>query len=118
MDEILRSHRQARVRVFAVWEPILLTDWRRPVSSALGRLSDARVAQFWDPRHVIAKRMARDARAPQPKQHCCERDGNLWDLAAVYPPGATWTASLPTAVVFDGPVVRKQEEIEAALGGN
>jgi hypothetical protein len=101
--------------VFAVWEPILLTDWRRPVSGALNRLADARVAQFWDPGHILAKQMARDARDPQPKENCCERDGILWDLAAVYPPEAQWNGAMPPAVVFDGPVVRRQDEITAAL---
>ena len=103
------------MRVFAVWEPILLTDLRRPVSSVMNRLSDKRVVQFWDPQHTLARRMAKDARDPQPKEHCCERDGNLWDLAAVYPPGAAWTEAMPPAIVFDGPVVRRQEEIVRAL---
>jgi hypothetical protein len=104
--------------VFAVWEPILLTDWSRPSTAVLKRLADARVAQFWDERHVLAKRMARDARDPQPQQQCCERDGYLWDLAAVYPAGAVWKDALPAAVVFDGPVVRKQDKITEALGGS
>ena len=115
MNEILRSHPQTPVRVYAVWEPILLTDWRRPVSGALARLADARVQQFWDPEHVLAKRMARDAHAPQPDQQCCERDGILWDLAAAYRPGAVWNAALPPAVVFNGPIVRRTEDIAAAL---
>jgi hypothetical protein len=115
VNQILKAHPQAQVRVLAVWEPILLTDWRRPVSGALNRLADRRVAQFWDPQHLIAKRMAQDARSPQPEQHCCERDGNLWDLAAVYRSGANWEGSLPPAIVFDGPIVRKQDEITRAL---
>ena len=101
--------------MFAVWEPILLTDWSRPSTAVLKRLADARVAQFWDERHVLAKRMAQDARDPQPQQQCCERDGYLWDLAAVYPAGAVWKDALPPAVVFDGPVVRRKDQLVAAL---
>jgi hypothetical protein len=103
------------VQVFAVWEPILLTDWSRPSTAVLKRLADARVAQFWDARHVLAKRMAQDARDPQPEQQCCERDGYLWDLAAVYPAGAVWKDALPAAVVFDGPVVRRKDQLVEAL---
>ena len=59
--------------------------------------------------------MKRDAQAPQPKAECCENDGVLWDLAAIYPPGARWHASMPPAVLFDGPVYRVTDQIHAAL---
>ena len=39
----------------------------------------------------------------------------LWDLAAVYPPGADWDGPLPTAVFFNGPVVKVKAELEAAI---
>ena len=40
----------------------------------------------------------------------------LWDLAAVYPKGARWDDRMPTAMVFDGPVVDVSDAIKAALG--
>lgn len=113
----MRQQPAARVQVFAVWEPILLTDWSRPSTAVLKRLTDARVVQFWDARHMLARRMAQDAREPQPKQNCCERDGYLWDLAAVYPAGALWQDAMPPAIFFDGPVVRRKDGITAALAG-
>ena len=61
------------------------------------RLSDRRVQRSWDPNHVLATQMKNDARAPQPVQDCCLRSGILWDLAALYPPGATWSDGLPSA---------------------
>ena len=103
------------MRVFAVWEPILASDLTAPSSLVLQRLKDVRVRQFWDPNHTLAARLAADARPPQPKQHCCEKKGVLWDLAAVYPPGATWSDGLPAATFFDGPVVKQQTGLEAAL---
>jgi hypothetical protein len=45
---------------------------------------------------------------------CCERDGLLWDVAAVYRPGAVWTKTLPFASVFDGPVVNAERQVESA----
>jgi hypothetical protein len=103
------------VQVLTVWQPMLATDSVGPRRWALTTMSDSRVRQYWDPTHLVAKRMAADARAPQPEHECCTRGGVIWDLAAVYPPGATWTDKMPPAVVFNGPVVDIASEIEAAL---
>jgi hypothetical protein len=103
------------VKVFAVWEPILEVDWFPPTRFAMGRLWDHRASQFWDKHRLVATRMAHDAREPQPEPNCCERDGNLWDLAAVYPPGAVWGQTLPAATVFNGPVVEVRARIAEVL---
>ena len=95
---------------------MLPTDWAAPASWALGRLSNRRVQQYWDPNHLLAAQLEKDARAPQPEQDCCVRSGILWDLAAVYPPGPTWSDRMPTATVFNGPVVDVTDAIEEALG--
>jgi hypothetical protein len=105
VEKLLEQHREAKVTVFAVWEPILPTDWIPPTTGALGRLSDRRVRQFWDREHILARVMA-ESRAGMPPPDCCERSGMLWDLIAVYPAGAEWGATLPRAAVFNGPVVR------------
>ena len=81
------------------------------MSPVLARLSDPRAQQFWDKRHALAQRLAADARDPQPKPDCCDRNGFLWDLAAVYPPGALWAETLPPAIFFDGPVVGCQATV-------
>ena len=116
VERILDQHPKANVRVLAIWEPILPTDWGQPTRFALGRLSDPRIRQFWDKDHAMAKRMAQDAGKPQPTPNCCERSGFLWDLAAVYLPGGRWDGKLPPAVVFDGPVIDVASRIEALLG--
>ncbi len=102
---MLEQHPDTKVRVLAAWEPILPTDWSAPTTSALRRLSDRRVAQFWDKEHLLAKAMA-ESRDPPSKPECCDRRGILWDLIAAYPAGAVWSQSLPPATVFNGPVVR------------
>jgi hypothetical protein len=88
-----------------VWQPMLPTDVSAPTTGTLARLSDRRVRQYYDADHVLAKRMKQDARPPQPVQECCTRQGILWDLMAVYAPGEEWTNKLPTAAIFNGPVV-------------
>lgn len=101
--------------MFAVWEPILASDRGKPEPMVMGRLSDPRVRQFWDPDHVVARQLAADARDPQPRQSCCVHDGVLWDLLALYPKGVVWTGRAPVAGFFDGPVVKAQPRAEPAL---
>jgi hypothetical protein len=103
------------VQVLTIWQPMLATDRVGPRRWALTTMSDARVRQYWDPTHLVAKRMAADARAPQPEHECCTQGGVIWDLAAVYPPGAKWMDRMPPATVFNGPVVDIATQIEAAL---
>ena len=94
---------------------MLATDWFGPATLVLARLKDSRARQYWDPRHLLAQRLAADARDAQPKQDCCLRDNILWDLAALYPPGVDWKDALPPAVFFNGPVVKRKPELENAL---
>lgn len=113
---MLKRDPAAPVTVFAIWEPMLPTDISAPTTGTLRRLSDRRVRQFYDPDHVMAKRMKADARAPQPEPDCCTRNGTLWDMAAVYPPGIEWRTTLPIATVFNGPVVDVIDRVVRALG--
>jgi hypothetical protein len=73
------------------------------------------VQQYWDPNHLLATQMKKDARAPQPVQDCCTRSGILWDLAAVYPAGSTWSDRMPAATMFNGPFVDVTDAIKNAL---
>lgn len=111
----MRRNPEAKVTAFAVWEPILVTDWKRPGGSVVRRITDARVKQVWDPKHLVAEQMKKDAGPPQPEPECCTRDGILWDLVAVYPRGATWGEKMPPAVLFNGAVVNLEAEIEATI---
>ncbi len=104
------------MRVFAVWEPILPAD-AKPAAAVVARLADRRVSHFWDQQHVLAKRLAEDSRDPQPKPTCCNRNGILWDLAALYRPGELWRDRAPPALIFDGPVVRVHDRLAEALTG-
>ena len=115
---LLEQHPRAFVRVFAVWMPVLATDVVAPTSRTLGRLADPRVRQYWDPDSLVAKKLGQDARPPQPEPDCCRRKGVLWDLLAIYPSGGEWTATFPTAVVFNGPVEDVADALKQALVGS
>lgn len=104
------------MRVLVVWEPILPSDWRPPGSVALGRLSDGRVRQFWDPNHLVARALHEIAKQkpPQPDPECCIAKGFWWDEAIVYPAGAHWN-NTPASAFWNGPVYHVIPGLEKAL---
>lgn len=113
MENILKRHPHSAVVVLSVWEPILPTDWNPPGSGVLRRLSDTRVHQFWDSDHRVAFALKNTAAALRP--NCCEHNGILWDLAAVYPPGVRWGEVAPAPVFLDGAVAPVANELETAI---
>lgn len=102
-EQILGELSDQPVRVFVVWEPVLLTDWAAPSTSTLRRLSDSRVAQYWDKRRLISHSIAPRSR------HV------VWDYIAVYPAGALWDTQLPNPLYSGGPVVFVSRSARSAL---
>jgi hypothetical protein len=101
--------------VFAVWEPILPTDWSAPGAMALKRLSDRRVRQFWDPNHLIAAAIKRAEVSGALHPDCCDRKGILWDLTAAYASGARWGNALPEPILLNGPVVETINDLDTVF---
>ena len=114
VQSLLDSNADTPLRVFAVWLPILPTDFTAPNTSVLARLRDARVRQFWDPDHAVAKAISRGGQG-QPEPDCCDQGGILWDIAAVYTKGQRWDDGMPAAVVLNGPVADVTDTIDQAL---
>jgi hypothetical protein len=111
VEEMLRTHPAARIRVLAVWEPILLFD-SKPGNLVLGRLTDKRIRQYWDADRLVAEELAHHGDPAQKEPECCfHRRGVLWDFAALYPGNTLWHERLPLALVFEGPVVGQVEAI-------
>jgi len=104
------------MRVLVVWEPILVTDWKSPGSSALARISDRRVRQFWDPKHLVAQELARMAndKPRQLRPDCCVKKGFHWDEVVLYAPHARW-GDEPSPAYWDGPVYKIAPALEQAL---
>jgi hypothetical protein len=102
--------------VLVVWEPMLGTDLRSPVNGALARIPDQRARQFWDPQHLVAKELRRiEGENPgQPKPDCCVDRGFFWDQAILFAPHAKWRQT-PSAVFWNGPVVRVASALQQAL---
>jgi len=90
---MLREMKGQDVRVFAVWEPVLTTDFTAPSTSALARLPDLRVAQYWDGKRELSHVLG---------EH--NRSTVVWDYIAVYEPGTLWQDAPPKPVYSDHPV--------------
>jgi hypothetical protein len=103
------------VVVFAVWEPILPTDWSAPGTSVLNRLNDRRVRQFWDPYHVLSAVIKKAETTRQLHPDCCERNGFLWDLTAAYAPRSRWKDNLPEPVILNGTMVQNADALESIV---
>lgn len=111
-ETLIANHPQWKIRVFAIWEPILPTDWTSPSRSALGRLSDTRVRQFWDPKHEVSKELRQANTAPSEQQPNSGK-GFYWDEALLYPAYEQWNGAKP--VFWQGPVFRVIGGLQAAI---
>ena len=92
------------IGIFVVWEPVLITDWGRPSTATLGRISDQRASQYWDRRRLISRSMGEHG-----------RHSVVWDFVAVYGPGQIWVDRPPQPIYDGGPVVRVADSVKAAL---
>jgi hypothetical protein len=102
IEEVLKEFPGRRVRAFVIWEPVLATDWGAPSTAALNRISDTRVAQYWDKGRLVSKFMG---------EH--DKRTIVWDHIAVYPPGAIWNHTPP--MFADGPVVQVLQAAREAI---
>jgi hypothetical protein len=108
------------VKVFAVWEPVLPTDIGPPSTENLARLSDPRVEQFWDEGLLLSEVLLELVRAhpewlkPEEKVALASQKV-VWDLVAVYPPGARWEKEPPLPDYYGGPIVYYTDGLKARL---
>ena len=77
----------ADLRVYAVWVPILRTDFSLAVSRATARLPDERVNHFWDAEGELPQAYSRILRLPDSRP--------AWDVYLVFDRDARWDAEPP-----------------------
>jgi hypothetical protein len=92
------------MRVFVVWEPVLVTDWAPPTTATMARISDPRVSQYWDKHRLVSHLLG---------EH--NRQSIVWDFVAVYPAGPAWKTQPPPALFEDGPVVQAADRARGAI---
>ena len=92
------------VRAFVIWEPVLITDWGRPTTAALGRIPDPRVTQFWDSSRLISHAWGEHG-----------RKSIVWDDISIYAPGTLWQDRPPEPLFRGRTVASAQDRARAAL---
>jgi len=112
---LLRAKEGANVRVFVVWEPVLLTDWRRPSASLTSYVADRRAEHFWDPERKLSGMYGGSANVEalaEKLQKGFRMKDVVWDTALLYPPGLRWGQR---ARLLVAPVVKFDEELAGAI---
>jgi hypothetical protein len=115
---LLAEFPDARLRVLAVWEPVLTTDFVAPVTQVLGLLDDPRVTQYWDPDRIVSADIVRAVNEDPPRYGLSEKlpPGFVaWDVVAVFPCSARWEYDLPPPAHYAGPVAHEIEGTRKAL---
>jgi hypothetical protein len=110
-QKLLDEQRDQNIRVFVVWEPVLLTDFGAPSTATLKRISDPRAYQYWDKGHLISRLLGKR-----------DHSSVVWDYVAVYEPGRVWDQAPPEPAYSSVPVVRAigaaREAIQRLLRAN
>ncbi len=75
------------LRVYAVWVPILWSDWRFAVSRATTRLPDARVGHFWDADGTLVKAYSTILQLSEGRP--------AWDVYLLFDRNAEWMDQPP-----------------------
>jgi len=101
-QKLLDAQREAKIRVFVIWEPVLPTDLAAPSTMTLKRISDTRAAQYWDKDHLVSKSVG-------------EAEGAVWDYIAVYPTGKLWDNSPPEPAYSNVPVIHAIDGTREAI---
>ena len=101
-EEILERNREADLKVYAVWLPIIAGDARSAWRKSL--LPDPRVAHLWDEQRVTGRWFA--------QQPWYDRDVDVaWDIYVLFGPEARWDASPGPLISWGETVVDARERL-------
>ncbi len=103
------------MRVFVVWEPVLVTDWGNPSGALTSYVADARAKHFWDHDRRLSALWGGPGRAAElatANQIGFRMKDVIWDSALVYPPGARWGDK---AKLLVAPVAKYSSALAGAL---
>jgi hypothetical protein len=95
-EEILAKHLSPKLRVYAVWLPMVWSDTRRAGESSA--LADPRVIHFWDEKRTVGQWFA---------EHTEGYRGIAWDIYYLYAPEARWDLT-PSLLISKGRTIYHQ----------
>ena len=121
LDKLLHHESDRKLAVLIVWERVGRSRFapaatKPPPSSVLSRISDVRVAQFWDGGQLASSAL-RDAAQKHPGWPSGEltNAGVIWDTVLVFAPGGRWDDAPPVPSYAGGDVVDVIEEVQKHL---
>jgi hypothetical protein len=105
IQQVLQQEAGKNIRVFVLWERVLLTDWLGPSTATLKRISDGRAQQYWDKGRLLSKALGET-----------DKKSIVWDQVIVYGRGVSWSEiAPPKPVVAVGPVFDVVDQFVAAI---
>ncbi|MBL8232686.1 MAG: hypothetical protein JNL98_29580 [Bryobacterales bacterium] len=104
LNKVLSKYPDPRIRVFVIWERVLLTDWWKPESPVLQLVADPRAVQYWDPGRLLSKQLG---------EKTGDRNSIVWDSVMIYGGSAPGLEAQP--LYADAPVVEVIETFEVRL---
>jgi len=116
IGRILNQLPDSDLRVFVVWEPVLVGDrFRHGDRYLAGRMHDLRARHYWDP----SKSLSAEILKSDWTRKYAVRGGALgvvWDWVALYPRGVRWGDQFPEPAVQGFPVVDTEDQVRAWAG--
>ena len=106
------------VRLFVVWEPVIMTDLAPPTTGVLSRVSDPRAVQLWDRSRALSGLLVRTARKEwkdSPQVEALKDDSIVWDCVLVFSAGRRWEKAPPRPDFADCPVVNVIDAVRKSL---
>jgi hypothetical protein len=102
-SQILERYRDADLRVYVVWLPVMPLDARFPVADTM---VDPRATHFWDNERLVSDELA----------NAYAKSGDLvWDAFYVFGPEATWEDDPPRPLGDGSPVVEHMATLKLLL---
>ena len=107
--ELLQKHRDAPLKVYAVWFNMMWSDSRAKWPHDL--LTDPRVVHFWDEGKVVGRWYETSVT----RQGKAGSDRVEWDAYFLYGPQASWQQELPELLSWGHPIVSTNDRFREDL---
>ena len=62
LQDVLAQAKGKDIRVFVVWEPVIVSDVAPPINRVLSRIPDPRVTQYYDKSRLLSRLLVKTAR--------------------------------------------------------
>jgi hypothetical protein len=98
-NQLLAQYPSERLRVYAVWLPMLGGDAREKWNG--NTMPDTRVIHFWDGEYIVGRWFAKQVDG---------YEGIAWDIYYLYGPDATWE-SVPSPLIGEGITIYSEREM-------